>query len=152
MVWMTILGISVRISTTSFNVDTKYGGSWAIAYGVPDHTMESRAVSPLKLTKIVWSSFPNANLSSAVKVTEQSWFLPVGNNSRSSKAPERINRNYGWHFWLHVGKAKMRLRGGSVFKNFKQTAEICKQIFQRLFILLLRLITWNYSNWREYLN
>ena len=34
-------------------------------------------------------------------------------------------------FWPHVGKAKMRLRGGSFFlKNCKQTAEKCKQIFE----------------------
>ena len=34
-------------------------------------------------------------------------------------------------FWPYVGKAKMRLRGGSFFfENCKQTAEKCKQIFE----------------------
>ena len=34
-------------------------------------------------------------------------------------------------FWPHVGKAKMCLRGGGFFwKNCKQTAEKCKQIFE----------------------
>jgi len=35
------------------------------------------------------------------------------------------------HFWPHIGKVKMHLRGGSFFlKNCKQTAEKCRQIFE----------------------
>ena len=54
-----------------------------------------------------------------------SWFPNCATGWPKSKLP--FSKGYyseTKHFWPHVGKAKMRLRGGSFFlENCKQTAE-----------------------------